>query len=75
MKKVLSGPFEEDFLLHRDGEISDNQQSVCSKASALFQISLSATLSSGDSSLSGLVQGSAADAKFGQILNLTWRRC
>lgn len=75
MKKVLNGPFEEDFLLHKEGEMSDSQQSVCSKVSALFQISLSATLSASSSSLSGLIQGSAADAKFGQVLNLSWRKC
>ncbi|KAF1964998.1 hypothetical protein BU23DRAFT_490916 [Bimuria novae-zelandiae CBS 107.79] len=76
VKKVLSGPFQEDFLLHnKDGELSDSQQSVCSKASATFQLSISATLSASGSSLPGLVQGSAADAKFGQLLNLTWRKC
>ncbi|KAJ4300935.1 hypothetical protein N0V90_003024 [Kalmusia sp. IMI 367209] len=75
VKKVLTGPYEEDFLLHKDGEISDSQQSICQKASAMFQLSLSATLSATSSALSGLVQGSAADAKFGQVLNLAWRKC
>lgn len=75
MKKVLKGPFQENFLLHKDGEVSDSEQSVCSKASAMFQLSLSATLSATSASLSGLVQGSSADAKFGQVLNLSWRKC
>ncbi|KAF9730522.1 hypothetical protein PMIN03_010272 [Paraphaeosphaeria minitans] len=75
VKMVVNGPFQEDFLLHKDGEVSDSEQSVCSKASAMFQLSLSATLSATSTSLSGLVQGSSADAKFGQVLNLTWRRC
>lgn len=75
MKKVINGPFSEDFLLHKDGETSDGQQSVCSKASAMFQLSLSVTLSATSTSLSGLVQGSSADAKFGEVLNLSWRKC
>ena len=75
VKKVINGPYSEDFLLHKDDELSDSQQSVCSKASAMFQLSLSATLAATSASLSGLVQGSAADAKFGQVLNLSWRKC
>lgn len=75
MKKVISGPFTDDFLLHKDGELSDSEQSVCQKASAMFQLSLSATLSATSTSLSGLVEGSSADAKFGELLNLSWRKC
>ena len=75
MQKKLQGPFKDDFLLHKDGEVSDNEPSVCSKASARFQLSISASLSASSSSLSGIVQGDAADAAFGEILNLGWRKC
>ncbi|KAF2465539.1 uncharacterized protein BDR25DRAFT_336951 [Lindgomyces ingoldianus] len=75
INKKLAGPFEDDFLLHKDGELSDNEASVCSKASARFQLSISASLSASGSSLSGLVQGDAANAQFGEVLNLGWKKC
>ncbi|PSN65447.1 hypothetical protein BS50DRAFT_645663 [Corynespora cassiicola Philippines] len=73
--KILKGPFEDDFLLHKDGETSDGEKSVCQKASAKLQISLSATLTPTTSSQSGLIQGSSADAAFGELMNLSWRKC
>ncbi|KAI4642193.1 hypothetical protein J4E93_007337 [Alternaria ventricosa] len=73
--KIVTGPFEEDFLLHKDGEISDTEASVCQKKDARIQISLSATVDSGTSNKNGYVQGSSVDAGFGQILNLSWKKC
>lgn len=75
VKKVLTGPFEDDYLLHKDDELSDSEQSVCSKVSAMFQLSLSATLSATSPTVTGKVDGDSADARFGEILNLSWRRC
>ncbi|ORY14689.1 hypothetical protein BCR34DRAFT_623245 [Clohesyomyces aquaticus] len=78
INKKLRGPLENDFLLHKDGEISDSEQSVCvTKANAKFQLSLSATLTAASSTLDGLVQGDAADTsqRFGEVLNLGWRKC
>ncbi|KAF2683224.1 hypothetical protein K458DRAFT_452614 [Lentithecium fluviatile CBS 122367] len=75
VKKVLTGPFEDDFLLHKDGELSDSDQSVCSKASAMFQLSLSVTLTPSSSSQSGIVAGDSADVGVGELLNLSWRKC
>ena len=75
MKKVVSGPYEEDFLLHKDGELSDSDQSVCSKASAMFQLSISVSLSTTSSTVTGIVRGDATDVGFGEVLNLTWRKC
>jgi hypothetical protein len=75
VKKILTGPYEDDFLLHRDGELSDSDQSVCSKASAMFQLSISLTLSTSSSTLTGVVRGDASDVGFGEVLNLSWRKC
>lgn len=76
MQKKISGPFEDDFLLHKSGEVSDNEESLCStKASARFQITLSASLSAGSSTVNGVVQGDSLDSAFSQVLNLSWRKC
>ncbi|KAF1838664.1 hypothetical protein BDW02DRAFT_585711 [Decorospora gaudefroyi] len=73
-KKII-GPFEEDFLLHKDGELSDTEASICQKKDARIQISLSATVDAGTSKGNGYVQGGSADAGFGEILNLSWKKC
>ncbi|KAL1793186.1 hypothetical protein ACET3X_008168 [Alternaria dauci] len=75
IQKKITGPFEDDFLLHKDGEISDTETSVCQKKDARIQISMSATVDSGLSKKNGYVQGSSADAGFGEILNLSWKKC
>ncbi|KAF2257604.1 hypothetical protein CC78DRAFT_588280 [Lojkania enalia] len=77
IQKKIDGPFEDDFLLHKDGELSDNEQSICTKASARFQISISASLNFAGTSTSvtGYVKGDSADAVFGEIMNLGWRKC
>ncbi|KAF2021324.1 hypothetical protein BU24DRAFT_404342 [Aaosphaeria arxii CBS 175.79] len=75
-QKKLTGPFKDDFLLHKDGEVGDGEQSICStKASAKFQLSLSVSLSSTVSTSNGHVKGDSADAAFGEVLNLGWRKC
>ncbi|KAH7348242.1 hypothetical protein BKA66DRAFT_432199 [Pyrenochaeta sp. MPI-SDFR-AT-0127] len=73
--KIVNGPFESDFLLHKSGELSDSEASVCQKKDARIQISMSATVSSGTSKKNGYVQVSSADAAFSEILNLSWRKC
>ncbi|CAN9211810.1 unnamed protein product [Alternaria alternata] len=75
IQKKITGPFEDDFLLHKDGEVSDTEASVCQKKDARIQISLSATVDSGTSKKNGYVQGGSADAAFGEILNLSWKKC
>ncbi|KAF2707946.1 hypothetical protein K504DRAFT_483201 [Pleomassaria siparia CBS 279.74] len=78
MQKKLSGPLERDFLIHKDGELSDSEASVCSKASARFQLTISASLSSTSSSIEGVLKGTqdgAVDRGFSEILNLAWRKC
>ena len=75
MQKNLTGPYEEDFLLHKDGELDDEEAPVCQKKDARIQISLSATVDSGLSKKNGYVQGGSADAGFGQIVNLSWKKC
>ncbi|KAF1950443.1 hypothetical protein CC80DRAFT_375685, partial [Byssothecium circinans] len=75
VKKVVTGPFTDNFLPHKDGELSDSKQSVRKKKSAMFQLSLSATVSADSTKLSGLVQGDAADAKFREVMGLSWRKC
>ncbi|CAO2649192.1 Nn.00g101410.m01.CDS01 [Neocucurbitaria sp. VM-36] len=75
IQKKVTGPFEDDFLLHKDGELSDNEASACQKKDERIQISLSATVSAGTSKANGYVQGGSADAGFGEILNLSWRKC
>jgi hypothetical protein len=73
--KIVDGPFSNDVLLHKDGELSDNEASVCQKKDAKLQISLSATVSSSTPTANGYVQGSSQDLAFSQILNLSWRKC
>jgi hypothetical protein len=73
--KIINGPFSNDFLLHKDGELSDSESSVCQKKDAKLQISLSATVSAGTANANGLVQGSSQDFGFSQILNLSWKKC
>ncbi|KAI5377980.1 hypothetical protein J4E82_003362 [Alternaria postmessia] len=75
IQKKITGPFEDDFLLHKDGEVSDTEASVCQKKDARIRISLSATVDSGTSKKNGYVQGGSADAAFGEILNLSWKKC
>ncbi|KAF2798007.1 hypothetical protein K505DRAFT_234237 [Melanomma pulvis-pyrius CBS 109.77] len=78
MQKQLSGPFENDVLLHKDGEVSDTVSSACSKTAARFQLTISASLSATVSSGSGVLKGTqdgALDRGFSEILNLGWRKC
>ncbi|KAH7072704.1 hypothetical protein BKA63DRAFT_534425 [Paraphoma chrysanthemicola] len=75
VQKIVQGPFNNDVLLHKNGELSDNEPPVCQKKDAKLQISLSATVSSGTSQKNGYVQGSAQDIGFGEILNLSWNKC
>ncbi|KAH7069428.1 hypothetical protein FB567DRAFT_224114 [Paraphoma chrysanthemicola] len=75
VQKIVQGPFNNDVLLHKNGELSDNEPSVCQKKDAKLQISLSATVSSGTSQKNGYVQGSAQDIGFGETLNLSWKKC
>ncbi|CBX98526.1 predicted protein [Plenodomus lingam JN3] len=74
-QKKLSGPFEDDVLLHKEGEMSDVEPSVCQKKDARLQISLSATVDAGGGKRNGYVQGSSADAAFREIMNMKWRKC
>ncbi|KAF2105647.1 hypothetical protein BDV96DRAFT_462704, partial [Lophiotrema nucula] len=75
INKKLTGPFSDDFLLHKDGEVSDSEQSICQKASAKFQISISVSLSASSMTVNGVVKGDSTDTHFGQALNLAWRKC
>ncbi|KAH7135155.1 hypothetical protein B0J11DRAFT_596112 [Dendryphion nanum] len=76
VQKKAVGPYEEDFLIHKDGEMSDTEQQLCStKASAKFQLSLSASLNSLVTNADGYVKGDSVDASFGQYLNISWRKC
>ncbi|EOA80685.1 uncharacterized protein SETTUDRAFT_35612 [Exserohilum turcica Et28A] len=75
IQKIVQGPFEEDFLLHKDGESSVSEGTICQRKDAKIQISLSATVDAGTSGKNGYVQGSSADAAFGQILNISWKKC
>ena len=54
-------------MLHKDGETSTDEQSACQKASAMFQISMAASLSARNSSASGYVKGDSTDAAFGGV--------
>ncbi|KAH9860823.1 hypothetical protein J1614_012156 [Plenodomus biglobosus] len=74
-QKKLSGPFEDDVLLHKDGELSDVEASECQKKDARIQITMSATVDAGTAKKSGYVQGGSADAAFKEILNINWRKC
>jgi hypothetical protein len=73
--KIIDGPFSADVLLHKDGELSGSEASVCQKKDAKLQISLSATVSAGTANANGLVQGNSQDLGFSQILNLSWKKC
>jgi hypothetical protein len=75
MQRRIQGPFEDDVLVHKDGEVSDKEMSVCSKASARFQLTLSASLSATSSTLSGVVQGGSLDTTFQEMLGLGWKKC
>ena len=78
MQRKISGPLESDFLIHKDGEISDSEQSVCSKAAARFQLTISASLSATSSGAAGVLKGTqdgALDRGFSEILGLNWRKC
>lgn len=73
--KIVNGPFSDDVLLHKDGELSGSESTVCQKKDARLQISLSATVKSSTSTAGGIVQGSSQDVGFGQVLNLSWKKC
>jgi hypothetical protein len=73
--KIVQGPFSNDVLLHKDGELSGSEASVCQKKDAKLQISLSATVSAGTANANGFVQGSSQDLGFAQVLNLSWKKC
>ncbi|KAF1920196.1 hypothetical protein BDU57DRAFT_561054 [Ampelomyces quisqualis] len=75
VKKVVTGPFRNDVLLHKDGELSDYEASVCQKKDAKVSISLSATVKSNVATANALVQGSSQDLGFSQKLNLSWKKC
>ncbi|KAH8726223.1 hypothetical protein GQ44DRAFT_739037 [Phaeosphaeriaceae sp. PMI808] len=73
--KVVTGPFQDDFLLHKNGEISQSEASICQKKDAKIQISLSATVSAGTTNANGIVRGDSQNLRFGEILNLSWKKC
>ncbi|KAI8935632.1 hypothetical protein NX059_007160 [Plenodomus lindquistii] len=75
VQKKVTGPFDDDYLLHEDDELSDTQASVCQKKDATIQLSMSATVDSGTTKKNGYVQGGSADAAFKEILNMSWRKC
>jgi hypothetical protein len=75
LQKKLVGPFKEDFLLHKDGEIGDTEKTPCSKASARLQVTLSASLSATGTTQDGFVQAGSLDTGFTELLGLTWRKC
>ncbi|OAL06847.1 hypothetical protein IQ06DRAFT_311949 [Phaeosphaeriaceae sp. SRC1lsM3a] len=73
--KIVNGPFSDDVLLHKDGELSGSEATVCQKKDAKLSISLSATVSANVANANGYIQGSAQDFGFSQILNLSWKKC
>lgn len=78
MQKKAAGPFEEDFLVSKAGELTDVEESICStKASARFQLSMSASLNfnGAATNVDGYVKADSADASFGELLRITWRKC
>jgi hypothetical protein len=75
IQKKLQGPYEEDFLLHKEGEVGDNEPSICAKTQARFAVTLSASLSSSVSTAGGVVQGGSLDTAFKEEMGLTWRKC
>lgn len=75
IQKKVSGPFEQDYLLHKDGEIS-SEASVCQKASARLAITLSATLNTDLASPpDSIIQGGSLDNSFKEQMALGWRKC
>jgi hypothetical protein len=78
MQKKISGPFENDILVHKDGEVSDTEESVCSKKAVKFQLTISAGLIANSANVVGVLKGTqdgALDRGFSEILNLGWRKC
>jgi hypothetical protein len=73
--KIVEGPFQGDILLHKDGELSNKEGTVCQKKDAKIQISLSATVTASTTTANGFVEGTSQDFSFGEILNLTWKKC
>ncbi|KNG49147.1 secreted protein [Stemphylium lycopersici] len=69
--KIVKGPFEDDFLLHKDGEISDTEAAVCQKKDARIQISLSATVDSGTSKANGGQQEEGNNMDYDRKRNAT----
>ncbi|KAF2278090.1 uncharacterized protein EI97DRAFT_283504 [Westerdykella ornata] len=75
MQKKVEAPFEEDFLLHKDGETS-GEAAVCQKASARFAITLSATLNTDLASPpDSIIQGGSLDNSFKEQMLLGWKNC
>ncbi|KAH7076318.1 hypothetical protein FB567DRAFT_583402 [Paraphoma chrysanthemicola] len=74
-QRTVNGPFDDDFLLHRDGDLSDTEASVCSKNNAKVTINLVVTVKSAGSKATGLVRGDSLDGAFGQVLNFAWKTC
>jgi hypothetical protein len=78
MQKKISGPYESDLLLHKDGEVSDSESAICSTNAANFRLTISASLSASSTSVVGVLKGvqdGALDRGFSEILNLSWRKC
>lgn len=48
---------------------------MCQKKDANLQVSLSAAVTAGAADGSGYVQGNSQEVGFGQILNLSWKKC
>jgi len=71
----LSGPFENDFLVHKSGDLSDPEPTTCQKTSARFQITISASLDTTSTTATGVVRGDSVDAVFGELMNLSWKKC
>jgi hypothetical protein len=75
VQRKIKGPFEADFLLHKEGEVEGVGEEVCRRKDARVRISLSATVDVGTSNNNGFIQGDSVDATFGQIVNLSWKKC
>jgi hypothetical protein len=75
IQKKLQGPFEEDFLLHKPGEMGDEEPSICAKAQARFAVTISVTLSSDVTTAGGQVRGDSLDTAFKEEMGLVWRKC
>ncbi|KAF2031739.1 hypothetical protein EK21DRAFT_62486 [Setomelanomma holmii] len=74
-RKIIKGPFQDDVLLQKNGELSGSEATDCQKKDAMIQISLSATVSAGSFQNNGYVQGSSQDVGFGETLNLSSKKC